>query len=224
MIYVLTYDKPHRKTQDLLFRLKAHGHNVMVGMQRWVERKVHNPLILIRPQKPLQIPMMEFCKEIRCECYYLDEKDWFSDFPFLIGGANILPKEMTEKYSVINAHTGLLPKYRGLDCVKWAIYNGDEVGVTTHIINNQIDSGELIDKRVIPIEYADSFHGICSKVYETELEMLIEAIDKYKNTSGIFNGSYEPYKRMPHKLEMELFDRFDICRKKIVIARRLNEH
>jgi len=208
-IYVLTYDRPHRKTQDLLFRLKAHGYSdVIVLMQEWVNRKTHTPLITMRPQRPLQISMKDFCKRLDMGCadiYYPKVECAL----MLIGGANILPKEMTDKYRIINAHPGILPKCRGLDSVKWAIYNGNEVGVTTHIINEEIDSGELIDQRIIDIEYTDSFHGICNKVYEAELEMLVEAVDNCKNTTDIFNGTYKPSRRMPHKQEAQLFDKFN---------------
>ena len=46
MINVLTYNAPHRKTQDLLFRLKAKGYNdVCVLATPWEERKNFRPLI-----------------------------------------------------------------------------------------------------------------------------------------------------------------------------------
>ena len=45
MIYVLTYDFPHKKTQDLLFKLKLKDYNVTVIGTPWVERKNFTPLI-----------------------------------------------------------------------------------------------------------------------------------------------------------------------------------
>ena len=46
MISILTYDAPHRKTQDLLFRLKAKGYSdVNVFATPWQKRKNFIPLI-----------------------------------------------------------------------------------------------------------------------------------------------------------------------------------
>ena len=39
MVYVLTYDFPHKKTQYLLFKLKLKDYNVTVIGTPWVERK-----------------------------------------------------------------------------------------------------------------------------------------------------------------------------------------
>ena len=50
MIYIITYDYPHRKTQDLLFRLLAKNYkNIAVFSTPWVERKNFVPLIPHRP-------------------------------------------------------------------------------------------------------------------------------------------------------------------------------
>ena len=50
MINVITYDFPHRKTQDLLFRLLAKNYkNIAVFSTPWVERKSFVPFIPHRP-------------------------------------------------------------------------------------------------------------------------------------------------------------------------------
>jgi len=41
MIYLLTYDKPHRKTQDLIFRLGKSIDVTLVTIP-WIERKTIN--------------------------------------------------------------------------------------------------------------------------------------------------------------------------------------
>ena len=103
-----------------------------------------------------------------------------------------------------------MPYYRGLDCVKWAIYNGDIPGVTTHIIDDKVDEGLWIDKEYIKIEYTDTFHGMCYKVYETELRMLVEAIDKYKDAVPGVKFLRSPFRRMPHRLEIILQNKLSI--------------
>jgi methionyl-tRNA formyltransferase len=49
----------------------------------------------------------------------------------LLGGARILKRPILEcaRLAVLNAHPGLLPAYRGVDVIPWALHNGDPVGV-----------------------------------------------------------------------------------------------
>ena len=61
---------------------------------------------------------------------------------------------------------------KGLDALKWAIYQEQPIGVTTHYISDTADGGELIERRVIPIYFEDSFHSLATRVYEVEIEML----------------------------------------------------
>ncbi len=52
----------------------------------------------------------------------------------------------------INLHGSLLPKYRGAAPIHWAVVNGEaETGVTTFFINEQIDTGDVIERTAIPI-------------------------------------------------------------------------
>ena len=65
MIYVLTYNAPHRKTQDLLFRLKANGYNdINVLATPWEERKNFKPLIPHRKFNALNINPVDLCERL----------------------------------------------------------------------------------------------------------------------------------------------------------------
>lgn len=62
----------------------------------------------------------------------------------------------------VNLHGSLLPDYRGAAPINWAIINGEErTGVTTFLINEQIDTGDILLREVIeigPNENAGSLH------------------------------------------------------------------
>tara|TARA_B110000908_G_C10243213_1_gene447252 strand:+ start:1698 stop:2504 length:807 start_codon:yes stop_codon:yes gene_type:complete len=47
---------------------------------------------------------------------------------------------------VVNCHMGILPQYRGMDVVEWPILRGnfDQIGMTTHLMNRGIDTGNII--------------------------------------------------------------------------------
>jgi folate-dependent phosphoribosylglycinamide formyltransferase PurN len=49
----------------------------------------------------------------------------------------------------LNAHTGLLPYYRGKDAVAWAVLNGDPLGCSVHLIDNGVDTGEILALQLV---------------------------------------------------------------------------
>jgi methionyl-tRNA formyltransferase len=61
-----------------------------------------------------------------------------------------------------NLHASLLPRYRGAAPINWAIINGEqESGVTTFLLNHQIDEGAILLQERTPIapdETAGSLH------------------------------------------------------------------
>ena len=59
----------------------------------------------------------------------------------------------TSKYGVISSHGGLLPQYRGVDCMKWAILNKENVvGTSTMMLNSGVDTGDIISKNKIDLK------------------------------------------------------------------------
>lgn len=56
------------------------------------------------------------------------------------------------KLGTFNLHTSLLPKYRGAAPINWAVINGDtQSGVTTFMLNHEIDCGAIIGQRKVEI-------------------------------------------------------------------------
>ena len=68
---------------------------------------------------------------------------------------NLLDPEIFEApwLGSINIHSSLLPAYRGVHPVSWALINGEkETGVTIHRIDPGVDTGGIVGARAIPIE------------------------------------------------------------------------
>ena len=211
-IAVLTYDHPHRKTQDVLFRLKALGKEIMVIAVPWQERKNFVPLFRHRPDNCIDIPLQEFCSNIKYVLYKTDNlQDTLDELKpdvALIAGAGILS---IRGHRIINSHPGYLPYVRGLDAVKWAIYHGHPIGVTSYIIGDAVDKGDIIDRQIIRIDHVDDFYSFAVRVYEKEVEMLVDGINKEPiliddNYVGI------PSRRMPHRLELTMMRKFERLR------------
>ncbi|MFA6142772.1 MAG: methionyl-tRNA formyltransferase [Candidatus Omnitrophota bacterium] len=77
----------------------------------------------------------------------------------------------------INIHGSLLPKYRGAAPTNWAIINGERSsGVTIMKMNERMDEGDIILKKEIPIDDADTNITLNEKLSELGAEVLIETI------------------------------------------------
>lgn len=218
-IAVLTYPVKHRKTYDVLSLLKANGYtDVNVYAVPFHYQKKHFPIIQHRPEMHFRIPETdELCFNLgyRYEVGELESFNIDKERIVLIAGAGILPKEFVDRHIIINAHPGYIPNCRGLDAFKWAIAEQQPVGVTTHILGGVIDAGTVIERRIIDIYKTDTFHSVAQRVYENEVSMLVEAIEKSddRHLKTISPENYEIHKRMPQSIEKNLMEFFEQYKK-----------
>lgn len=92
-----------------------------------------------------------------------------------------LPKKGT-----INLHGSLLPQYRGAAPINWAIINGEkETGVTTFFINENIDTGAIIDKAVVKIENDDNAGSLHDKLMETGATLLLDTVNQIDSGEAV---------------------------------------
>lgn len=61
------------------------------------------------------------------------------------------------RLGTFNLHASLLPQYRGAAPINWAIMNGEtQTGVTTFLLDHQIDTGQLLMQQTVDIGPADT--------------------------------------------------------------------
>ncbi len=76
----------------------------------------------------------------------------------------MLPREVwaIPRLGTFNLHASLLPQYRGAAPINWAIINGEaRTGVTTFLIDHQIDTGSILLSEgvdITPLETAGELH------------------------------------------------------------------
>lgn len=79
----------------------------------------------------------------------------------LVNGTRIISKATINCVNApyINIHVGITPKYRGVHGGYWAVQNNDLdlFGVTLHYIDEGVDTGQVIEQKVIKITDYDSF-------------------------------------------------------------------
>jgi methionyl-tRNA formyltransferase len=81
------------------------------------------------------------------------------------------------KLGAFNVHGGLLPQFRGANVLNWVLINGEsETGVTIHYIDKNIDTGDIVNQRRIPIDFEDTAVTLRKKLLKLSGEMLSETM------------------------------------------------
>lgn len=114
-------------------------------------------------------------------------KDLSPDYIIVVAYGKILPKAVLDvpKFSCINVHASLLPKYRGAGPIQWSVLNGESVtGITTMLMEEGIDTGAMLLQRTVSIgkdETASELHDRLSFIGADLLDetLLLQAQNKW---------------------------------------------
>jgi len=101
----------------------------------------------------------------------------------VLTGADIVPRAVLEipRVGTINAHYGLLPAYRGMNVTEWSVFYGDPVGVTVHLVDPGIDTGDILLREEIPIEPGETFESLRPKHQTLAARLLVEAAKQLRD-------------------------------------------
>jgi methionyl-tRNA formyltransferase len=81
-------------------------------------------------------------------------------------------------FGTVNLHASLLPAYRGAAPINWAIINGElTTGLTTFLLSAQIDTGNIIHQRSIPILEQDDAGTLHDRMMHTGAGLLLGSVD-----------------------------------------------
>lgn len=85
------------------------------------------------------------------------------------------------KYSIVNVHGSLLPKYRGPAPIQWSIINGEKVtGVTIMKTELGLDCGEMYLKKELEILPTDTSDSVFNKLSTLGGVAIVEFLDNYE--------------------------------------------
>jgi len=144
-----------------------------------------------RGRKFLETPVKSLADELNLDVIEgdsLNDKNFISQLKslspdlFVVVAYRILPQALLEipKLGSINLHSSLLPKYRGAAPIQHSIMNGDEVtGVSTFIIEPQVDTGNILLQKECKIEEDDNYGTLSLKLSNIGAELVVESINRY---------------------------------------------
>lgn len=83
------------------------------------------------------------------------------------------------RLGTFNLHASLLPQYRGAAPINWAVINGEtETGVTTFLLNHEIDKGAIIGQVRVPILPEDNVGSLYDKLMHRGTSLVTETVDR----------------------------------------------
>ena len=148
-------------------------------------------------------PVKVFATENNIECFQTERiskdvellaklKDMKPDFFITFAFGQILSQEVLDipKFSTINLHASLLPKYRGANPIQRCIYNGDKkTGITTMLTVLELDAGDICKTDEITITDTMTDIELREIISEKSPQLLVDTI------LGLYNGSLKPQKQ-----------------------------
>ena len=96
---------------------------------------------------------------------------------FIVVAFRMLPEEVWSmpKLGTFNLHAALLPQYRGAAPINWAVINGEtRTGVTTFMIDKNIDTGGIILRQGINIADTDTAGDVHDKLMEIGADLVVQ--------------------------------------------------
>ena len=114
------------------------------------------------------------------------------DVIVVIAYGHILRKKVLDipKLGCVNIHTSLLPKYRGAAPINQAVIDGCEVtGVTTMLMDEDMDTGDILLQEEIPIDPKETAGTLFDKLAAAGADLIVETLQ------GMKQGTITPKKQ-----------------------------
>lgn len=99
---------------------------------------------------------------------------------FVVVAFRMLPKEVWQipPKGTFNLHASLLPQYRGAAPINWAILNGEkETGVTTFMIDEKIDTGNILLQEKVSIDFQENAGDVHDKLAKKGKQLIIQTLN-----------------------------------------------
>ena len=129
----------------------------------------------IKVYQPLKVRDEEFVKTLRA---------YNPDVIVVVAFGQIIPLSILKmpKFGCVNIHGSLLPKYRGAAPIQWAVLDGEkETGITTILMDEGIDTGDILLKKTIKIDMDETSGSLFDKLMALGAETILETLDELEN-------------------------------------------
>lgn len=133
------------------------------------------------------IPVYQPVK-VRDEKFVAMMAEWKPDAIIVAAFGQLLPKSILDmpKYGCINVHASLLPKYRGAAPIQWAVIDGEkETGITAMLMNEGLDTGDMLKKVVVPIDEKETGESLHDKLCVLGGPLMLDVLDELEAGTAV---------------------------------------
>ncbi|MCZ4549784.1 methionyl-tRNA formyltransferase [Gordonia rubripertincta] len=100
-----------------------------------------------------------------------------------------LPRELFDlpPHGTLNLHDSMLPKFTGFSPVIWALISGaPEVGLTAHRMDDELDTGDVLVQRAVPIGPTDTATDLVRATIDIIPAVLLESLDLIETGTAVW--------------------------------------
>ena len=93
------------------------------------------------------------------------------------------------RWGAVNVHSSLLPAYRGVHPVSWALINGERcTGVTVHRIDAGVDTGRILLQGAIEVEDDDDIWRLTARLDALSAELMVQLFRAIRSDRDLPEG------------------------------------
>lgn len=163
--------------------LIAEGHEIRAVVTQPDKPKGRGKTLMPTPVKEValkhEIPVLQPVK-VREPEFVEQLRTMEPDVIVVAAFGQIISRDLLElpKYGCINVHASLLPAYRGAAPIQWAVINGErESGVTIMRMNEGLDTGDMIDKVVVPLAEDETGGSLFEKLSHAGARLCVKVLE-----------------------------------------------
>ena len=171
--------------------LIAEGHEIRAVVTQPDKPKGRGKTLMPTPVKEValkhEIPVLQPVK-VREPEFVEQLRTMEPDVIVVAAFGQIISRDLLElpKYGCINVHASLLPAYRGAAPIQWAVINGDrESGVTIMRMNEGLDTGDMIDKVVVPLAEDETGGSLFEKLSHAGARLCVKVLEDLESGRAV---------------------------------------
>jgi len=174
------------------------GSNMQAVIDACKNRKINAKVVLVISNNS-DAYALERAKKEKIDNYHVSEykyKEGFIDkllellakyeinLVLLAGYMKKLPKEIVERYKVLNIHPALLPKYGGRGMYGERVHKAvleakeKESGCTVHVVDEHYDNGKILNQIKVSVLEDDTVETLAKRVLEQEHIIYVDTVKK----------------------------------------------
>ena len=100
-------------------------------------------------------------------------------FVVTAGFMRLIGSELLGEHTIVNTHPALLPSFPGAHGVRDALAYGVTVtGTTCHLVDDGVDTGPIIEQRIVAVEPGDTEATLHERIKVQERDLIVDVVGR----------------------------------------------